>query len=129
MIASREHVISRPEDLQIFLDQHPLHHLYGGENAYLLSDYQSAIREAGLKLVQTIAPFDSQINYFPMTDKDIDQVCTSYFSRLVGNAIATRLVTNRLIGRRLIKIFRMVANMTNNAPGRLYSFIAVKPNA
>jgi SAM-dependent methyltransferase len=29
-VAAREHVISRESDLGRFLDQHPLHHLYGG---------------------------------------------------------------------------------------------------
>ena len=33
LIAAREHVISKEADLGAFLDQHPLHHLYGGEHA------------------------------------------------------------------------------------------------
>jgi SAM-dependent methyltransferase len=37
-IAAREHVISKDDDLGKFLKQHPLHHLYGGENAFLLTD-------------------------------------------------------------------------------------------
>lgn len=36
LIAAREHVISKEADLQQFLDQHPLHHLYG-ENAPICS--------------------------------------------------------------------------------------------
>ena len=30
----REHVISREADLARFLEQHPLHRLYGGEHAF-----------------------------------------------------------------------------------------------
>ena len=50
MVASREHVISKKEDLDQFLDSHPLHSLYGGENAYLLKEYIDAIYGAGFKL-------------------------------------------------------------------------------
>ena len=32
-IATREHVVDVPEELPAFLASHPLHHLYGGENA------------------------------------------------------------------------------------------------
>ena len=46
-IAAREHVISREADLGRFLDQHPLHHLYGGENAFLLERYIGALHNAG----------------------------------------------------------------------------------
>ena len=42
-IAAREHVISKEADLGKFLDQHPLHHLYGGEHAFLLDRYTSAL--------------------------------------------------------------------------------------
>src|SRR5262245_9884047 len=42
-VAVREHVISRETDLQEFLDDHPLHRLYGGENAFLLDRYLGAL--------------------------------------------------------------------------------------
>ena len=67
MVASREHVISKKEDLDQFLDSHPLHNLYGGENAYLLKEYIDAIYGAGFQTVKVYATFDSPINYFPMT--------------------------------------------------------------
>ena len=35
LVATREHVISSPTQLPAFLDSHPLHNLYGGENAYI----------------------------------------------------------------------------------------------
>ncbi|MFM6077526.1 MAG: class I SAM-dependent methyltransferase, partial [Dolichospermum sp.] len=52
-IATREHILSRKEDLQKFLDSHPLHHLYGGENAYLLEEYTDAIRSSGLQIIRS----------------------------------------------------------------------------
>lgn len=129
LIATREHVISRPEDLQIFLDQHPLHHLYGGENAFLLRDYTKAIRKGGLRLVYSLAPFDSAINYFPATDHQIDEVCQGYLSRLTGKQIAARLFNNPVYGHRVKAICRKVSNVINQTPGRLYSFVAIKPHA
>ena len=66
-IAVREHVISRPEDLELFLNIHPLHHLYGGENAFLLEDYITPISEAGLEIQQVISPLESPINFAPHT--------------------------------------------------------------
>jgi ubiquinone/menaquinone biosynthesis C-methylase UbiE len=71
MIATREHVLSRREDLQQFLLTHPLHHLYGGENAYLLEEYTSAIKEAGIRLVKVLNPLASEINMFPETRDSI----------------------------------------------------------
>jgi len=128
MIATREHVISKPQDLQTFLDQHPLHHLYGGENAFLLRDYTKAIRSGGLTLVRTLAPFDSAINFFPATDQQIDDLCLSYLSRLTGKPIATRLVSNTLIGSRVMSMCRKASNIINQSAGRLYSFVAIKPH-
>lgn len=66
-IATREHVISRPEDLPKFLASHPLHHLYGGENAYMLDQYRSAIESAGIRLDRALNPLDSEINLYPET--------------------------------------------------------------
>ncbi len=128
MIATREHVISKQEDLQTFLDQHPLHHLYGGENAFLLQDYTKAIRSGGLTLMRTLAPFDSAINYFPATDQQIDDLCQGYLSRLTGKRIATRLASNALLGSRVMSICRKASNLINQSPGRLYSFVAIKPH-
>jgi len=66
-IATREHVISQPADLTKFLEGHPLHHLYGGENAYMLDQYTSAIESAGIRLTQVLNPMQSEINLYPET--------------------------------------------------------------
>jgi SAM-dependent methyltransferase len=112
MVATREHVISRREDLPAFLASHPLHHLYGGENAFLLSEYEGAIRGAGLSLEKSLNPLQSEINLYPTTLED-------HRRRLARRLLLpTALVGPRLmaaVGRRL------------SAPGRLYSFVARKP--
>jgi ubiquinone/menaquinone biosynthesis C-methylase UbiE len=53
-IAVRDHVIATKADLPKFLDSHPLHYLYGGENAYLRSEYLGAIRSANFKIEQIL---------------------------------------------------------------------------
>jgi ubiquinone/menaquinone biosynthesis C-methylase UbiE len=45
LLTVREHVISSPKQLEAFLNQHPLHQLYGGENAYTLSQYKAALSD------------------------------------------------------------------------------------
>jgi len=57
MIAGREHVLSRRQDLGEFLRRHPLHSLYGGENAYLLQEYLEAIDAAGIALAEEVTHF------------------------------------------------------------------------
>ncbi len=111
-IATREHVISRKEDLPAFLDSHPLHHLYGGEHAYLLDEYKAAIRTAGIRLTRTLNPLQSDINLYP----------------------ETRAGLKRRIARRLAFPFpdlipdfvlSLLGGMMNN-PGRLYSFLGIR---
>lgn len=126
LIATREHVISKPEDLSVFLAQHPLHHLYGGENAFQLKEYQGAIEEGGLKLVASMAPFDSAINYFPASECQIDKLCLDYASRFVGRGPAVFLTQSSISGSTVRNLLRWVFGHFSQSPGRLYSFIAVK---
>lgn len=126
-IATREHVISRKEDLATFLDGHPLHHLYGGENAYMLEEYLSAISKAGLQITKVYGPMATAINYFPATQQDWINTIQAPFIRRFGNRIANILLSNRLPWCQFIN--RYLASHADNkdqSPGRLYSFIAVK---
>ena len=129
MIATREHVISKREDLETFLSQHPLHHLYGGENAFMLRDYQNAIRFGGLKIVKSLAPYDSVINYYPATKDQIDNVCIAYASKLIGHHLATYLSKSTVAGTYFKAVCRKTFSLLTQSPGRLFSFIAIKPNA
>lgn len=112
-IATREHVLSRREDLPAFLDGHPLHRLYGGENAYLLEEYTSAITSAGIRLIRVLNPLSSDINLFPGTKTD---------ARI-------------RIGRKMLLPFPSLlpdwllswAGRFLKTPGRPYSFVGKKP--
>lgn len=128
MIATREHVISKKEDLQSFLDSHSLHKFYGGENAFLLDEYLSSMRLAGLHVHKAMAPLDSPINYFPMTDEQFFSYCTRPAAVFIGKTMTNLLFSPRhALGRTLMKMLVSVLNYRDQTPGRLYSFVAVKP--
>lgn len=107
-LATREHVLSRREDLPAFLAEHPLHRLYGGEHAYILADYLSAIEAGGIRLTHVLNPHASDINLFPETREQL-----------------------RARAARRLRLFPwMVPDFALNfwgsqirTPGRLYSFV------
>lgn len=110
-IATREHVISRYEDLPLFLASHPLHKLYGGENAYLLQEYLNAIKTGGLVLTSVLNPFQSDINLFPET--------------VAG--LRRRIATKLKLPTELIPLFVLgLLGAMSQAPGRLYTFVGRK---
>lgn len=121
-LMTREHVISRKENLQSFLDAHPLHKLYGGEHAYLLTEYIDAIRTSGLRILNTIGPYESAINYAPTTADDIHQMTINAFATVAGTRLARVLANIDFLKdwycRRLSR--------NSDVPGRLYTFKAVK---
>jgi 2-polyprenyl-3-methyl-5-hydroxy-6-metoxy-1,4-benzoquinol methylase len=114
LLATREHVISKPQDLQAFLDGHPLHNLYGGEHAYPLAEYKAAIQGAGLLLTQTLNPYANDINLYPLTR---DAIKRKWAQRL-------HLPTAALIPDAALTW----AGARVDAPGRLFSFVAHKPD-
>ncbi|MFS8147132.1 class I SAM-dependent methyltransferase [Rhizobium sp. BR 249] len=128
MIATREHVLSRREDLQAFLDAHTLHKFYGGENAFLLQEYLLAMTGAGLHLDKVLAPLDSPINYFPMTPDQCFVHCTRPVAAIIGRSLTDIIFSRKhLLGRMLLKRLVAALNARDQTPGRLYSFLAVKP--
>lgn len=120
LIAVREHVVSRLEDLPAFFDGHPLHHLYGGENAFLLKQYRGAISSAGFSLQTTLAPFDSPINFAPYTLDLLQKELTAKLP--LGGAFVRGLLRLPVVWR----IARVLLRAIDNRPGRLYSFVADK---
>jgi SAM-dependent methyltransferase len=123
-LAAREHVISRERDLQKFLDRHPLHHLYGGERAFLLGRYVSALRGAGFSL-NVLAPFRSPINMYPYTFNSLRDALVEMLSHKIPLPIWGAVLKSDLIFSMLLS----VAEYFDNRPGRLYSFVGRKAAA
>ena len=113
LVATREHVISRPDDLPAFLDAHPLHRHYGGEHAYLLERYLEAMRAAGLRVTRVFNPWESDINLFPQTRLALKRQLARRVHWPLPGLLPDRLLG--WVGARL------------QVPGRLYSFVAEKP--
>ena len=114
LIATREHVLSNKSDLPRFLETHSVHRLFGGEHAYLLEEYTAAIKSAGLRLVRVLNPLQSDINTFPGTLQSVKQRYSRKLNLPFAWLVPTWLL--RLKGARM------------NDPGRLYSFVGVKPH-
>lgn len=122
LIAIREHVISKPKDLAAFLDLHPLHKYYGGENAFLLAQYESAIRSAGFNLETVLAPFESAINYSPNTEIGIQVELAKRLS--LGHPKIQEIIISLLKMPVLWTITRFLLEHLDHRPGRHYSFVA-----
>ncbi len=123
-IMTREHVISKREDLEKFLDSHPLHNLYGGENAMLLEEYVDAIKSARLGIKKIYTPHESVINHFPVTKEQKKEELIELMRKFLGR-LPARMLGNIEISKKLIL---RVLSFVDRTPGRLYSFIAVKTN-
>lgn len=124
MLATREHVVDNDEQLKQFRAQHPLHALYGGENAFPLEEYKSAIASAGLQLVEVFGPISSILNFYPGTEAQRrERVRTFAAARWRG-------LGRFLVGSQaFLRWQACVADQGNHAPGRIYSFLASKPKA
>jgi SAM-dependent methyltransferase len=121
-IAARDHVISTKADLPKFLDSHPLHKLYGGEHAYLRSEYVAAIESANLKVKQVLDPFDSPINYCPYTPDMLKQKLATQLSSLPAAGIVTSILLNQAIFPYTLKLLSKI----DRRPGRVVSFVCYK---
>jgi SAM-dependent methyltransferase len=117
ILTLRDHVISGPAQLQPFLDSHPLHHLYGGENAFTLAAYQAALVGAGLEIIQAYHSFQSVMNYDPMTEDVVRDKLSGTFGPL-------RPVMGAVLRIVPFSIIAKLAAQLDRRPGRLVSFHA-----
>lgn len=119
--ACREHVVDNDRQLQIFLDNHPVHQLVGGENAFRLDEYIDAIRSAGLELQKVFGPWDTMINAFPAvkTTEELKRYPRTVLKRRLGRfgvLLSNVPGVNSLVWRWLKR----------SVPGRPYAFLATK---
>jgi SAM-dependent methyltransferase len=119
-IAAREHVISQESDLDEFLEHHPLHHLYGGEHAFILDRYVDALQGAGFDCLEVLAPLKSPINLFPYT---VDTLRDAIVDK-ISEKVPFRPVWRVALGSDLVfRALLSIAEHFDNRPGRLYSFV------
>ena len=121
VVTLRDHVISGPEQMRAFLDAHPLHRLYGGENAFTIPQYADALAGAGLVVERTIGSLASVINYAPFTEADIRNAAIAPFQALMRPVAAMLL---RLVP---LWLLQRLASAVDRRPGRLVSFVARRP--
>lgn len=125
LLAIREHVISRTEHLEAFLQIHPLHRLYGGENAFLLAQYESAIRSAGFRINQILGPLESAINFAPHTLGSLQREVAARAT--VRLSFAKAAVASVLGIPTVWSLVQPILTRVDHRPGRLYSFVADRP--
>lgn len=130
LLTVRDHVIFDDKDKAWFLQKHPLHKFYGGENAYTEAEYTAAMQQAGLTVERVIRFFDSPINYTPAPEAEL--IARSYPNQ---DEIQRRLSSfwmripyiRRFIGRAVFQNLGVLLDERQVA-GRLYTFVARKNN-
>jgi SAM-dependent methyltransferase len=131
LLTIRDHVVFNEDDKKWFLEEHPLHKFYGGENAFTSGEYRAAMEEAGLEILQELKHFDSVINYFPLSserfinqplekENEIEERLKSKIGILGKIGVFKKLYKKR-VGFDIHKFYDEI-----RVPGRMYSYISVK---
>jgi ubiquinone/menaquinone biosynthesis C-methylase UbiE len=121
-LCTREHVISKPEDLEKFLDNHPTHRYTRDENARLVSDYTRALQKAGFRRVKVIGSWQSVVNYYPASKEDFISRCRLALARRFGAPISRYLAARQF----LLPYYGWYMTKRDQTPGRMYSFLAAR---
>jgi 2-polyprenyl-3-methyl-5-hydroxy-6-metoxy-1,4-benzoquinol methylase len=127
----RDHVIFDARDKEWFLENHPLHKFYGGENAFTPAEYEAAIEDAGLTIIQSWKHFENVINYFPMTkaeysaaplkkEKELEEILAGRIGVLAKISFVKSWYKRRH-GFDVNNFFN-----ERRVPGRMYSYLAQK---
>jgi len=121
LLAIRDHVADDERQLAQFLNDHPLHRYYGGENAFSLPEYLDAYRSAGFEVQQVFGPLSSVLNFYPGSEVERKEFIHKQLSMRLGRCAAvfrpdfmTSLATK-------------IAEHYYRPAGRIYSFLLRKP--
>lgn len=126
----RDHVIYDEKDKNWFLETHPFHRYYGGENAFTLKEYKNSFTLARFQIDKMFKFYDSVINYSPMSQQEYRNF-PEKISKTIDEILNKKL---GIIGRsRLLKtLFRFYKGLYPSyydekmVAGRSYSFICIK---
>ena len=131
LMTVRDHVIYNQKDKEWFLEMHPLHKFYGGENAYTSSEYKKAFTNAGLEILLELKHYDSVINYSPLSKKQYDDLFNSkekqikdHLRKKIGVFSNLNLVVNMYKSK--IGFSRDKVYDESTIPGRMYSYVTKK---
>jgi SAM-dependent methyltransferase len=122
VLATREHVVHDDAELKRFLAEHPLHPLYGGENAHTLEEYLAAAQGMGFRVAQVWGPLQSILNFFPGTEAERKSACR-WIARWRWFGLG-----HLLMGfPGFVDAAVVAATNRDSRPGRIYSFLLAKP--
>ena len=123
LLVTRDHVINDNSQLEQFLQSHVLHQLHGGENAYTLKTYTGSLERAGFKLKKVLGTYDSVINLFPLTKPELKMTIARTIRKRIRFFPAEFFLGLPLVDPAI----RRTLTRIKKSPGRLYSFLGVKP--
>lgn len=123
LLVTRDPVVNDAQQLEEFLQSHVLHQLHGGENAYTLQTYTTDIKQAGFKLKKVLGTYDNVINLFPLTKPELKKI----IARTIRKRIPFTPVEFFLDLPLVDPTVRRTLTRVKRYPGRLYSFLGVKP--
>ncbi len=123
LVAARDHVVSSPRDVTAFRASHPLHQLYGGENAYPLHYYRDALVSAGFEIRLVLRSFDSVINYYPHDRGSLRAEIVRRAGRFLGPRLPEAVLRSDLVFDVLLRLLSRI----DRRPGRLVTFVCTKP--
>lgn len=130
MITVRDHVVYDEKDKEWFLEMHPLHKFYGGENAFHPEEYEKAFTSAGFKIKKRYKYFDSIVNFFPAKKEQIDTKLKKEKAKKRFNEAYPGLKRLPFSGQLYLNYLKLRGfSFDNNEmkiPGRMYSYILKK---
>lgn len=123
-LACAEHVVWGERQRQRFLRDHPMNRYTGDENAFRVGDYRQAFEQGGLEVVRVLRSFDSAINYAPYTRASLRDALADRLARFPGGAV----IAGMALGSRTYPALLRVLSRADPRPGRVYSFLARRPD-
>lgn len=131
LFSIRDHVIYNEDDKKWFLESHPLHKYYGGENAFTSREYETAFDKAGLEIIQKLKYYDSIINYFPSREQSPKELKQKHIEDLKMNLRSKIGLLALLPFAFSLYLWLKNYSLSNvnweaSIPGRMYSYVCRK---
>ena len=131
LLTVRDHVVFDAADKMKFLEVHPLHKFYGGENAFSEAEYKRAMQNAGFEIEKVLRYYDSIINYFPLTEGQVKAMPANFdasIRRSLGKrlGVLAKVPFVQLLYKKWLALRSLDAYDERRVAGRMYTFLAEK---